>query len=115
MKHLLLHLISVNRCHVTNVPSSVMTGFVSDIAALEIARVCRELGAGRSRADQELDLRVGVVLLRTYGDHVDKGEPWLEVHHAQSSLDPALRERLQAAIELSDDKPEIKSRIIDII
>lgn len=88
---------------------------MSEISALDIARVCRELGAGRSRADQPLDLRVGVTLLRDLGDHVEKGDGWLQVHHGSETLNPALKIRLENAVKVSDTKPLVQSRIIEIL
>ncbi|XP_059488892.1 thymidine phosphorylase-like [Neocloeon triangulifer] len=90
-------------------------GFVGDLDALEIARVCRELGAGRSRADQELDLSVGVSLLKEHGEPVGKGDPWLRVHHSSSELSPGLKERLQGSLRIATQKPELSSRILKIV
>ncbi|CAB3383225.1 Hypothetical predicted protein [Cloeon dipterum] len=90
-------------------------GFVGDLDALEIARVCRELGAGRSRADQELDLSVGVTLLKSVGDQVKRGEHWLRVHHSKQELDQALKKRLQSCVTTIAAKPLLKSRIIKIM
>jgi pyrimidine-nucleoside phosphorylase len=77
--------------------------------------VCRELGAGRSRADQELDLSVGVTILKNVGDEIKQGEPWLKVHHSQKELDGALKNRLQESLKIVKTKPCLASRIIKII
>ncbi|KAF4531851.1 hypothetical protein B566_EDAN000878 [Ephemera danica] len=92
-------------------------GYVGDVDALEIARVCQELGAGRSRADKVLDLRVGVRLLLVPGDVVHKGSPWLEVHHPQTKLDAMLQERLKASLTVNDQPPapHTARRVIELI
>lgn len=90
-------------------------GFIGDLDALEIAKVCRELGAGRSRADQELDLSVGVTILKHQGAAIKQGESWIRVHHSKSDLDPSLRKRLQDSLTTIKTKPVVASRIIKII
>jgi pyrimidine-nucleoside phosphorylase len=69
-------------------------GIVTRLDALEVGRLCVELGAGRARASDAVDFAVGVECLKKEGDRVEAGEPVLLVHSRQA-IDPvALAVRL---------------------
>jgi pyrimidine-nucleoside phosphorylase len=57
-------------------------GVVRELAALEVGRACLALGAGRARAEDAIDPRVGAVILKKPGERVRKGEVLAEVHAA---------------------------------
>jgi len=64
---------------ITDIPSPA-TGTLTKLDALEIGRLCVELGAGRAKAGDAVDFAVGVECLRKEGDAVAAGEPVLRVH-----------------------------------
>jgi pyrimidine-nucleoside phosphorylase len=49
-------------------------GYVSDIDAQVAARAAFNLGAGRARSDDAIDMSAGVLLNVAYGDRVEKGQ-----------------------------------------
>ena len=55
-------------------------GTLTGLDALEIGRLCGELGAGRGKADDRIDFAVGVECLRKQGAEVSVGDPVLRVH-----------------------------------
>ena len=55
-------------------------GILSKIDALEVGRLCVELGAGRAKAGDAVDFSVGVECLRKEGEVVAAGDPVLRVH-----------------------------------
>uniref|UniRef100_A0A0K8T0Y0 Pyrimidine nucleoside phosphorylase C-terminal domain-containing protein n=1 Tax=Lygus hesperus TaxID=30085 RepID=A0A0K8T0Y0_LYGHE len=57
------------------------SGWVTGMNSLTIAKVLRDLGAGRRSPQDKLDLAAGMVLLAERGDSVQEGTPWLRVHH----------------------------------
>jgi pyrimidine-nucleoside phosphorylase len=59
-------------------------GVLQTIDALEVGRLCVELGAGRAKAGDAVDSAVGVECLRKEGDVVAVGEPVLRVHSRES-------------------------------
>jgi pyrimidine-nucleoside phosphorylase len=63
-------------------------GKIEKLDALEIGRLCVELGAGRAKAGDAIDFAVGVECLRKEGDRVSRGEPVLRVH-SRAPVDPA--------------------------
>ena len=70
---------------ITDVPAPA-GGTLRKIDALEVGRLCVELGAGRARAGDAVDFAVGVECLRKEGDTVAGGEPVLRVH-SRDALD----------------------------
>ena len=55
-------------------------GTLTRLDALEIGRLSTELGAGRGRADDQIDFAVGVECLRKQGEKVSAGDPILRIH-----------------------------------
>ena len=55
-------------------------GVLHKIDALEVGRLCVELGAGRAKAGDAVDFSVGVECLRKEGEVVAAGAPVLRVH-----------------------------------
>jgi pyrimidine-nucleoside phosphorylase len=72
---------------ITDVPASA-DGTVVELDALQVGRLCVELGAGRGRAGDAVDFAVGVECLRKEGDKVSRGEPVLRIH-SRVAVDPA--------------------------
>lgn len=78
---------------VTDIPAPA-DGLLQKVDALEIGRLCVELGAGRAKAGQAVDFAVGVECLRKQGARVAAGEPVLRVHSRQPVDPRALGARL---------------------
>ena len=53
---------------------SKKSGIVKDIVTLEVGKLSVELGAGRKNIDDKIDHTVGIILNKTVGDKVKKGE-----------------------------------------
>ncbi|XP_030816727.1 thymidine phosphorylase [Camarhynchus parvulus] len=79
-------------------------GWVQRVRALPLARVLHRLGAGRSRAGDPVNPRVGAELLVGTGQHLRAGEPWLRVHH-EGTLGAEGRRELQDALCLGPEPP----------
>ena len=73
---------------ITDVPASA-DGTIVELDALQVGRLCVELGAGRAKAGDAVDFAVGVECLRKEGDRVVGGEPVLRVH-SRKGVDPAV-------------------------
>lgn len=72
---------------VTDVAAPV-AGTLQKLDALEIGRLCVELGAGRAKAGDAVDFSVGVECLGKTGVKIGRGEPVLRVH-SRNSVDAA--------------------------
>jgi thymidine phosphorylase len=70
----------VHRAPVISKVAAPRDGTLTKLDALEIGRLCVELGAGRSKAGDAVDFAVGVECLRKQGERVAKGEPVLLLH-----------------------------------
>ncbi|XP_075598945.1 thymidine phosphorylase isoform X1 [Balearica regulorum gibbericeps] len=79
-------------------------GWVQQVEALPLARVLHELGAGRARAGDPVNPRVGAELLVAAGQHLREGDPWLRVHH-DGGLGAGGRRALQTALRLATGPP----------
>uniref|UniRef100_A0A8D0FCR5 Thymidine phosphorylase n=1 Tax=Strix occidentalis caurina TaxID=311401 RepID=A0A8D0FCR5_STROC len=79
-------------------------GWVQQVEALPLARVLHELGAGRARAGDPINPRVGAEVLVAAGQRLQEGEPWLRVHH-DGALGAGGRRALQAALRLAPGPP----------
>ena len=93
--------------------SSHNTGFISSIDALEIGKILCTLGAGRTGTSQEINHGVGITLTKTVGDYIEEGETWMMVD-SESEIDSKLLRRIQNSLKISEQKPYIRSRVIEV-
>lgn len=70
----------VHRAPIVTEIRSPSAGVLRKLDALEIGRLCVELGAGRAKAGDAVDFAVGVECLRKQGARLAAGEPVLRVH-----------------------------------
>lgn len=104
------------------VPSSQITplkadksGIVTDLDALIIGQCSRDLGAGRYSSSQPIDYCVGLVILVKEGKKIEKGNPWLEVHHSTPEIPESIRSRLEKAITIGDNEVHKESIIMQVL
>jgi pyrimidine-nucleoside phosphorylase len=90
------------------------TGYLAGIDALEIARVALELGAGRTRKEDDVDPAVGIEILVPQAAPLSPGCPMFRVHH-QGDLSSEHITRLWDAVTVQNDAPERSSRILEAI
>jgi pyrimidine-nucleoside phosphorylase len=76
------------------------SGIVTSIDALSLGTLAIELGAGRTRADQKLDLAAGFELQRTLGDRAARGEPLLTICASSRSLAARVQARAAACFRV---------------
>ncbi len=91
------------------------SGFVQDLDALAVAQVALRLGAGRTRADQAIDPRVGVVLVKKPGERVERGETLAEIHAADSRSGRREAAALLAAFRVGAHKQNARALVIERI
>lgn len=93
--------------------SSHNTGFISSIDALEIGKILCTLGAGRTGTSQEINHGVGITLTKTVGDYIEEGETWMMID-SESEIDSNILRRIQNSLKISEQKPYIRSRVIEV-
>ncbi|MEW6189649.1 MAG: pyrimidine-nucleoside phosphorylase [Actinomycetota bacterium] len=90
-------------------------GYILSMDAKKIGEAVMELGAGRETKESAVDLSVGLVLYRKVGDRVEFGEPIVKIHaNHYGKLQKAIS-ILKEAIIISDERPQPRPLIYDII
>lgn len=97
---------------VTTAITADRAGFVSEVDAMGVALAALRLGAGRSRADGEIDPAVGIGGLAKIGERVAAGAPLCTVHARDESALPEVQAMLGRAIAISD-RPPAPAKLID--
>jgi len=86
-------------------------GWVDAIDCKELGLITMELGAGRRRKEDKIDLSVGLVLKVKVGSRVEEGEPLCEVHAATPQSLAAVADRVQAAFSIGPRPPRLRPLI----
>lgn len=94
--------------------TSEETGFVKAIEAIEIGIASRDLGAGRHKKGDVLDLSAGIYLHKKVGDFVEKGEKIATIYTEKENEVAGAIERIKAAYAFSDEKEDYKLIIEEI-
>ncbi len=77
--------------------SSPLSGYIAGINARTVGEAAVDLGAGRAKKGDPVDLSVGFVILHKVGDQVNAGDPLFVVHANDKDKMELARERLLAA------------------
>ena len=78
------------------------TGTLARLDAMALGIAAWRLGAGRSRKEDDVSPAAGVVWRATVGDHVQEGQPLLELHLDDVDRLESAQAALQDAIEITD-------------
>ncbi|MFK7989270.1 MAG: thymidine phosphorylase [Sandaracinaceae bacterium] len=90
-------------------------GFVHHIDALEVGLTGVAMGAGRTRADQDVDPAVGILLTAKRGAKVAAGDTIAELHLRQRKGGKALADRVAAAYEIRSKRPSVTPLVLETI
>lgn len=90
-------------------------GYVAAIDGQALGMACNALGGGRSRKEDQIDTRVGLVLAAKVGDRVSPGAPLLHIHAASAEDAQKVAPRLRDAYTLSDAPVPAPALIEEII
>jgi thymidine phosphorylase len=83
---------------------------------MKVAKAVWRLGAGRSKADEPINHKVGIRLLRVQGEKVKEGDGLIEIHHSSPIPNADIHQQLEDAITISDNMEEMGHKlIIDIM
>ncbi len=94
--------------------TSEETGFVKSIEAIEIGIASRDLGAGRHKKGDVLDLSAGIYLHKKVGDFVEKGEKIATIYTEKENEVEGAIDRIKNAYAFSDNREEYKLIIEEI-
>lgn len=90
-------------------------GYVQKIHAENIGKVSMELGAGRMKKDDVVDLAVGVMLNKKKGEKVAKGEVLAYVHANDKKKAEAARKEILESYVIGKEKPESSPLVYEIL
>ncbi|XP_035384638.1 thymidine phosphorylase [Electrophorus electricus] len=91
-------------------------GTVLDIDGLLIATVLHQLGAGRTKAGESINYRVGAELLVDLGQQISKGQSWIRIHHDCPKLSPQQHSDLQGTLVIgSGESYQAKARVTEFM
>ena len=91
-------------------------GYVTDIDAETVARAAFNLGAGRAKADDSIDMTAGVLLSVAHGDGVEKGQTLARLYAKERVNRLAGEAALLAdAFSLSPGQPVLRKMILETV
>ena len=91
---------------------SGQSGFMSAIDPMEVGLTALALGAGRSRVDEPIDHKAGIILKKKVGDTVEIGETLALLLTDREEALPSSRVRLAQAFHITAQKPQTKSLVL---
>jgi pyrimidine-nucleoside phosphorylase len=98
--------------HVVPIPAK-QTGHVTAIEARALGELGVALGAGRTRADQSIDPRVGIELCVRRGSAIGRGEPLGFLHLERRGLAPPFVAAALRAFQIGERPPRASRRILE--
>ena len=90
-------------------------GYIAAMDAMEVGRCAMQLGAGREKIGDAIDLAVGIRVLKKKGDYVQRGDVLAIVYANNYERISACSERLAASYQLSQEKPVLLPLIIQTL
>lgn len=90
-------------------------GFISAMDTQQIGLAAMKLGAGRERLEDSIDYGAGIQFYKNYGDAVQRGEPIATLYTAQDSRLALAAALLEAAICITDGRPQPRPLIYRVI
>ncbi len=94
---------------------SNVSGYISNLNAENVGIASLILGAGRNNKEDKIDYLAGVILHKKVGDKVEKGEKIATLYSTNESLFNQAVKEFNKGLKITDNKPEIKSKIIKVI
>lgn len=90
-------------------------GYIAQVSALKIAQAAFDLGAGREKKGDPIDLAVGVQVHVNVGDQIEPGAPLVTLHANDAQRLEQSRVLVQEAITVSESPVEPLPLFYDVI
>jgi pyrimidine-nucleoside phosphorylase len=88
------------------------SGFVTGIDSLELGLTGIELGAGRTKVDDVIDPKAGIMLTKKVGDAVSAGDTLAIFYTDNKNIVEQASERITGAFAVGISKPDLVPLII---
>jgi thymidine phosphorylase len=92
---------------------SSMAGFVSSIDTRALGLAVVQLGGGRTRPEDDIDLSVGLDHIARLGNKVDSGDPLCRVHALNESVADHVCDLIKQAIVVGEDPVDLPPVVIE--
>jgi len=99
----------------TVVVRSRKAGFVRKVDALGIGLASMALGAGRTRAEDEIDPAVGIVLDAKVGDRIEIGGRLATLHVCEDARRPDVAGRVESAFTIAAARPKRRPLVLEVV
>lgn len=86
--------------------------YLGGMDAEKIGIASMQLGAGREKLGDTLDMAAGIYLHKKPGDFVRKGEPYITLYTNDETRLPVAKATLQKAVFWEDEKPECMGEVL---
>jgi pyrimidine-nucleoside phosphorylase len=90
-------------------------GYLRVLDAAAVGKASMLLGAGRQKADDEIDPAAGIILTRKTGDYVKAGEPLAMFHYGERARLDEATEAFLSGVEIGPDEPTIRKLIHEVV
>ena len=90
-------------------------GYLNRLDAREVGLAAVELGAGRRKKGDAIDLAVGIVVHHKVGEKVEKGTPLLDIHAQSDAAAKGAAERLLEAVTIESVGQLAPPPVLDLI
>lgn len=94
---------------------SFSSGYVVAIDALELGLTSISLGAGRTKVDDTIDPKAGILLKKKIGEGVESGETVAQFFTEREDVLETARKRIERAFTIGPSKPEPRRLLLDIV
>jgi pyrimidine-nucleoside phosphorylase len=101
--------------HVIEVRSE-RSGFVAGYETMQVGLLAIELGAGRMKVDDVLDMKAGIVITKKIGDSVERGELLATIYTEKDEIVSDVARRLRSLIhvdEMQSAPPTLIASFVD--
>lgn len=90
-------------------------GYITKLDAKTVGMVSVDLGAGRQKKEDSIDMSAGIILEKKIGNKVEKGQTLAYIHTNDKSKIKDAVEKIQSAYEISANNKEEEKCILKII
>jgi thymidine phosphorylase len=98
--------------HVEQALPAPRAGYLTRLDAMAVGVAAWRLGAGRARKEDAVDHAAGIRLLAKPGDHVEEGQPLVELHGNHHSRSAYAIEALREAVTVGNEPPAAAAAVI---
>ncbi len=95
--------------------TALSSGYITSINTTDIGRASVATGAGRTVKDAPIDLGAGIIMYKTIGDYISKGDIIAQVHSSTLERCKSAADIILSAINISDYKAEPLPILMEVI